>query len=260
MGKETSRKKRGEIDHEYQLALSNAGNNDLISKLEDPDPQIRTASATLLGERKCHEAIDSLCRRLVKEKALYSKIAISEALGAIGITALAELLKYIGKIGRNQHKELPAELFKKWNYPLPRDIVIRTIIKMESAALPSLCIELMDADAATAAELIDAIGHISFYCNDQSSFNILLQTLHKHTDQQVIIWKILRALQAFPNQESIDLLTLYFMQNPLPALRREAARSLGQLGSVEILKQGLNDPDPLVVVMIKRALDHNRPT
>lgn len=258
MGKETSRKKRGEIDHEYQLALSNAGNNDLISKLESNDPQVRTASATLLGERKCHEAIHSLCRRLSKEKALYTKIAISEALGQIGIHVLPELLKYIGKIGKNQHEELPTELFRKWNYPLPRDIAIRTIIKIGSAALPQLCIALQHADENSAAELIDSIGHISFYSKDQSSLGILIEALHKYHDHNLVIWKILRALQAFPNQKAIELLTVHFMNNPLPVLRWEAARSLGQLGSVEILKQGLYDPDPLVLTMIQLSLDHHK--
>lgn len=258
MDKEIARKKRGEIDHQYQSALSNDCNSDLISKLEDDDPQMRTASAIVLGEKRCHEAIDPLCRRLSKEKALYPKIAISEALGQIGVPALPELLKYIGKIGGNQHEELPTELFKKWSYPLPRDIVIRTIIKMGNAALPQLCIALEHANEKSAAELIDSIGHISFYSKDQSSLGTLIELLHKYHDHNVVIWKILRALQAFPNQKAIELLTVHFMNNPLPALRWEAARSLGQLGSVEILKQGLYDPDPLVLTMIQLSLDHHK--
>lgn len=252
------RQKRGEIDDYFKSKFSGFSSEHLIGLLEERDARTRTAAATVLGERKSLEAIAALCQRLSKEKALYSKMAVSEALANIGVSALPEMTQYIGKIGKNQHKELPGEIFKKWNYPLPRDIVIRTIVKIGTPALPHLCNTLLNADSSVAAEVIDAIGHISFYGKDHHSLDVLIAALDKYEHpavDAVVPWKILRALQAFPQQQSLDVLRKYFLDSNDPQLRREAARSLGQLGADGILVLGSNDPDSLVRKMIKMGLD-----
>lgn len=256
--KDISRQKRGEIDDYFKSQYESFSNDYLIGLLEDTDARVRTAAATVLGERKSLEAINSLCKKLVKEKALYSKIAISEALGNIGVQALPEMTKYIGKIGKNQHKELPEEIFKKWNYPLPRDIVIRTVVKMGKLALSELRNTLLKADSNVTAEVIDAIGHISFYTKDHNSLDILIETLYKYEQAMdtVVVWKVLRALQAFPQQVSLKVLRKYFLDSNDPQLRWEAARSLGQLGAGKILILGMNDPDNRVSKMVKMSLDH----
>jgi hypothetical protein len=82
----------------------------------------------------------------------------------LGESALPALIAMIGMVGKNQHHTLPNELFKKWNYPLPRGIVDRTIVKMQRAALPPLIDKLHDiSDAFVMAECVDAIGCISYY-------------------------------------------------------------------------------------------------
>jgi len=251
-----SRKKRGEIDKTFKLSFSEFSGDFLIGLLDDKDPRTRTVSATLLGEKKYYEAIPSLCKSLIVEKALYSKIAISEGLGAMGVKALPELIRYIGKIGKNHHKELPSEIFKKWSYPLPRDIVIRTIVKMGKSALPNLSDALKIADAAMAAELIDAIGHISFYSQNTDAFEVLMDVHDKHKQNEVVIWKLLRALQSFNLPKGTKILEEYFIQSAVPQLRWEAARSLGQLNEEKILKKGLNDSNPLVKKMVELGLKH----
>jgi len=224
-----ARKKRGETTEKEDEKYSFLSDRELISLISDDNSQIRTSSAKILGKRQCVQAIPALCDQFKKEEALYSKIAISGALGNLGKPALPELIKLIGKIASNQHDKLPTDIFKKWNYPCPRDIVIRTIVKMGKTAIEDLQITLKYCDVAIASEIIDAIGHISFYSDDQSSFSILKEALTKNKDNQVVIWKILRAFGAFPLKQSIDLLERFTSNSEIPALRWEAARSLGQI-------------------------------
>ena len=114
------REKRGEITTEIERQFAQYSDQELIHFLNDSDAQTRTAAATLLGRRCCLAALPTLCEQLSKETALYSRIALSEALGVIGEPALHELLGLVGNVGRNHHQTLPGTLFKKWNYPLPR--------------------------------------------------------------------------------------------------------------------------------------------
>jgi hypothetical protein len=254
--KNISKQKRGEINELIKLEFINSSGSDLINLLDDSNPQIRTAAAMLLGERQSRKAIGLLCKNLVRENALYSKIAISEALGKIGISALPDLITYIGKIGKNQHKKLPAGIFKKWNYPLPRDIVIRTIVKIGKPALPELRKTVLVAAPPIASELVDAIGYISFYNSDQHALNDLVTLVDKYQQEEVLIWKLLRALQSFTSAESINILQKYFLHSQVPELRWEAARSLAQLNAEKILILGLNDPNDLVRDMVNLGLDY----
>jgi hypothetical protein len=253
-----SRQKRGEIDHLFILNYKDCSNSVLIDMLSETDPQKRTVAATLLGKKKCHEAIELLCKCLFFEKALYSKIAISEALGNIGEPSLQEMFKYIGKIEKNQHQTLPDKLFKKWSYPLPRDIIIRTIVKIGQPSLAFLRKSVLQAEPSVAAELLDGIGHVSFYSKDQEALDDVIMVLKKHEQNEIVVWKVLRALQAFSNSKSIEILQEYFLNSNLPELRWEAARSLGQLKAEQILMQGLNDPHIKVREMVKLSLGFAR--
>jgi HEAT repeat protein len=257
--KKIARRKRGEISAEFTFQFALFSDQDLIKKLNDCDPQVRATAATILGERKSRAAIPALCSQFSHEKALYAKIAISNALSSIGVAALPELLKYIGKIGNNQHRDLPREIFKKWNYPCPRDITIRCIIRMGKPALGMLNEFLQTADETELSETIDAIGHISFYSNDQSSCDNLTGILAKYSNHKVIVWKVIRALQAFPNQQTLQVLKDFLSNSEIPQYRFEAARSLGQIASEETagyLKMAENDNDAQVRAMVKLSLKH----
>ena len=110
---QTAKEKRGfttEVENNLFISKSDI---ELISLLKSNNPKERTSSATILGQRKSEKAIFALCEQLKNEKALYSKIAISEALGKIGKPAINKLVKYLGKIGNNQHKTLPNKIFIK---------------------------------------------------------------------------------------------------------------------------------------------------
>ena len=110
----------------------------LKEKLESPLPTERTAAARVLSNHKTDECAQMLAEALIKETKLYSKIAISESLGTLGIISLKYLLPLLGKIGTNQHKTIPEEKFRKKSFPLPRDIVSRTITKIGEEALARL--------------------------------------------------------------------------------------------------------------------------
>ena len=253
---EIARRKRGEIDDSFIRDYKNLLERQLISLLGSTDPQKRTVAAVLIGKKQYFEAVELLCQVLVKEKALYSKIAISETLGDMGLNALPELINYIGVIGKNRHKKLPKEIFKKWSYPLPRDIVIRTIVKMDQRALPLLRDRLKVSEPEVVSELLDAIGHISFYTKNTDSLGDVMTSYYKHKHNKIVVWKFLRSLQSFPNQEAKDMLEMFFLESEIPELRWEAARSLGQLREKKILERGVADPNELVRKMVKMSILH----
>lgn len=257
--KQAARKVRGEINVEFTEQFEIYSDQDLLGLLNNDNPQVRTAAAKILGERRSIAAIPALCIQFSHEKALYAKIAISNALSSIGVAALPELVKYIGKTGNNQHLDLPGKIFKKWNYPCPRDIAIRSIIRMGKPALGMLNEFLQTANETELSEIIDAIGHISFYSDDQSSLINLMRILTKYQDRKVIIWKVIRALQAFPNQQTLQVLQHFLMNSDIPQFRWEAARSLGQIATKaaeEYLEMAKQDSDDQVRVMVELSLKH----
>jgi HEAT repeat protein len=257
--KQSARAARGEISTEFLGQYLRYDDRDLQQLLYDDAPQVRTAAAQILGQRRTMAAIPDLCRRLSMEKALYVRMAISNALSRIGIAAIPEMSRYIGTIGVNQYQSLPGDIFKKWDYPLPRDLVIRSIIRMGVPALAYLNKYLLQTDdKAVLSEIIDAIGYISFYSHDQSSCDNLLAVLAQYQDHTVIVWKVIRALQAFPNERVLQVLRSFLFDSPLPQHRWEAARSLGQIGTETAVNylQALSDPHQQVQKMAELAIKH----
>jgi HEAT repeat protein len=257
--KRQARKARGEITPEFTKQFEAYSEHDLSALLNDSNPQIRTASAQILGKRRDLVAIPNLCLRLKIEKALYVRLAVSDALSRIGTTAIPEMINYIGKIGGNQYRDLPSDIFQKWDYPLPRDIMIRSIMRMGTPALEELNQYLLKSDESVVCEIVDAIGHISFYSRDQSSFDNLLRIIAKHRQNELIVWKVLRALQAFPNWRAYKVLKHFLLNGNRPQFRWEAARSLGQIATKEAeehLEMAKNDSNDKVRAMVQLALKH----
>ncbi len=199
----------------------------LVDILNSDEPSARTASARILGELKNRDTLNSLISRLVIETKLYTKIALSESIALFGSEASIRLIPHLGKIGSNQHKALPEKPFPKKSYPLPRDRAARTIIRTGIAALPSLCRCLGEGEYIQVLEAVDAVGFISFYHHDTSSFNPMIMLFEKYGNDDLMIWKLLRALQSFNNQESVNILKNY-INSDIIQHRWEAERSLGQ--------------------------------
>lgn len=225
--------KRGFIEEDYEKHFENHTIVEILELLVSRNPKERTVAAKLLGKRKNKTTISPLCNALRIEKKLYSKIAISEALGKIGIDALPNLIELLGKIDCKQHKKLPSKPFKKKNYPLPRDIAARTIIKMGKEALPYLEKFILSGEQFQVSEAIDAIGYITYYTKDLRSLNNLKKCLKKYQDIRLIQWKIIRAYESFPTEDVINYLNQVLKTESDNTLFWEAKRSLEQIKRVE---------------------------
>ncbi|MFH1252965.1 MAG: HEAT repeat domain-containing protein [Candidatus Uhrbacteria bacterium] len=234
--------RRGFTTKKEDEKFSNFLSSVLIENLLSSVSKIWTSAAKILGQRKYLPAINPLCKQLTKEDKLYTKIAICEALENIGETAVPILIGYLGKIGHNQYKQLPNKFFNKWNYPCPRDIVARTIAKIGEPALPYLIKVLETKNVEQISEAIDAIGKISFYSKNFAAQSVLKKCLQKYLSNELIVWKIIRAFEAFPVDDVIRILEKYLKNSEQKMLRWEAIRSLAQIGgekSREILSEVL---------------------
>jgi HEAT repeat protein len=70
---------------------------------------------------------------------------------------------------------------------------------------------------------------------------------------------VIRALQAFPNQQALQILRDFLFNSDIPQHRFEAARSLGQIATKaaeEYLQMAKNDTDDKVRVMAQLSLKH----
>lgn len=226
MDKAAARILRGETTPELDRQMVALPEAQLFLRLNDPNPVQRTAAARALGSQQSSGAAPLLCTRLQIEKALYTRIAISEALGLIGPPAIPGLIALLGKIGANQHQTLPERGFYKRSSPLPRDIVTRTLIKIGSPALLALEKVISNGDRPAALEAIDGIGHIAWSENDRRSEPVLLSAFQTSPSDLLIQWKLIRAFQAFPSAPVRAILTEVVLSSPHPELRWEAVRSL----------------------------------
>lgn len=104
-------------------------------------------------------------------------------------------------IGSNQNKVLSNKPFNKNNYPIPRDIIARTICKIGVPALNQVKKCLHNGEYRQIIKAIDAIGFISYYNNNDECFSYIIELFIKYKNDDLMIWKLLRALQVFPNEK-----------------------------------------------------------
>ena len=221
------RKQRGQVSLMFLNQYTSEPDDVLFSMLTEDNAQVRTAAASILGERKLESAVEPLCTALAIERALYSRLAICEALVSIDEPAIDPLIALLGKIGSNQHRELPQKGFYKRSYPLPRDITARILIRMGLPVLEKLEPVLPTMERNSILEAIDVIGHISNQHADGQCLASLLALYDDFRDDDLMMWKILRAFQAFSQQQVTDILLQVIGSSGIAALRWEAVRSLG---------------------------------
>ena len=200
----------------------------LADKLKSLFPAERTAAARVLANYKTGECALILSQALISESKLYSKIAISESLGELGIISLKFLLPLLGKIGANQHKTIPDDKFRKKSFPLPRDIISRTITKIGDEALDPLEEFILKEDDSSVSEALDAYGFIIFYGNTKRDSSFLIKLFEKKQNL-LIKWKIIRALESFDDTETINFLKAVLGDPGFKVLHNEAERSLNQI-------------------------------
>ncbi len=248
--KKCNRKNRGQISSEEVEAYVHYGTEHLIEMLDTDSPQKRTIAATILGNRRDEKGILPLCTALKEEKALYSRIAMSEALGKMGEAAVPPLIKLLGKIGTNQEVKLPKKYFNKKSFPLARDMAARTIIKIGNPATPYLIKIVEEQDDYIVQQAIDALGGIAAKTCDKSALPVLINGLEIHSDNKITFWKIVRSLSGFKYSTEALLPLLNILENDYDAaIIWESARTLGQIG--------VNRPD--VVEALCKLKENNHP-
>lgn len=221
-------KKRGYVENKDLFKYENLSKNELLALLNSKVAIKRTIGAKLLSSFQEPTIMKILINKLIIEDKLYTKIALSESLGNFGEEASKELIKHLGKVGNNQYKFLPDKKFKKKSYPLPRDIIARTICKIGKPALIPLKNCLYNGDYNQILEAIDSIGYISYYEDDQTLEKDIINIIEKYKNDELMVWKLIKALQSFKSEFVKNLLKKY-SNSKLKQFRWEAERSLNQI-------------------------------
>jgi HEAT repeat protein len=202
--KELNRQKRGQVSEIEITRHQDAGDDELRRMLESDDAKQRTIAATVIGNQAIVAMIPLLGAGLTKEQSLYSRIAISEALGKIGKAAVMPLIALLGKVGANQETELPTKYFDKKSYPLARDMAARTLVKIGAPAIDGLIERIESGDGFETQQAIDALGGIVSKTNDQRALSVLLGVLTGYSANEITVWKIVRALTPSKPWERLD--------------------------------------------------------
>lgn len=207
---------------------------ELLALLDHKDAVPRTAAASLLQmtpETEIPIAV-ALVQRLSIEKCLYTRLAICEALEKGDRETTLQMIPFLGKIGTNQHKKLPDRVSQKKSYPLPRDIIARSLAKMPPEVFPILLHVLQENDPEIICEVLDAIGFMAFYHLQLSTpehAEAVFAVIERYQDNRLLLWKAIQCLCAFPSQKTERLLLEFAAQDNL--LGKEAKNSLKRLSS-----------------------------
>ncbi|MFT5859663.1 MAG: hypothetical protein ACI865_001767 [Flavobacteriaceae bacterium] len=184
----------------------------------------RTMGARILSNHRTEKAVDHLINALRIERKLYSKIEMCNSLVELNELSINPLIMCLGYMGSNQHKIVPEREFLKDSYPLPRDIVGRTLVRIGGRAIPELLLKLETDNLIVLSEVIDAIGHINFYAKAENIYGALKRCYNRNKSEDLIKWKIIRAFSGINESEDFLKELLGEMEND--RLKREIERSL----------------------------------
>lgn len=190
----------------------------------------RSVAVRLLSSKTSDDDVLTLTllNRLCIEKSLYTKLELCTALEKGDITTARQMIEYLGVIGTNQHKTLPNHVSKKISYPLPRDIIARSLGRMDICVFPALLEVLHSKDVMKLLEVIDAIGFMVFYHQELSSIqNLKYMTdlIDLYSSNEMIVWKATICLSAFTLNESINYLNALITRYNQQIIKDEVVRS-----------------------------------
>jgi len=115
------------------------------------------------------------------------------------------------------------------NYPLPRDIAARTLVRIGPTAMDELIKCLNSDDRSVLSEAIDAIGFISFYNGQNIAYYSLIECISRIHINDLIRWKIYRSMSAFHESETFLKEQILIVSNC--SLRLEIERSLSLINT-----------------------------
>lgn len=217
---------RGMIDDIIIDKVNQLSYDELIEGLRS-SPQYRSACIRLLA-LKYHtkpEFTSILLNLLQKEKALYTKIEIQNQLSVYG--NIAKMCQYLGVIGTNQYKTIPMRSSLKKSYPLPRDIIARSLANISMERFDQFYSLLPTLTVSQFQEAIDALGYLCFYHRQiitDEMYAFILDCFTKHQDNQLITWKLITCLSSF--HMSYDFLLTVKKTQKHPTILEEVERSL----------------------------------
>lgn len=224
-------KSRGKITSEDLQKYTIHTQIELLEMLTSKEAYKRTIAVNMLSKKEdlTNDLIRLFLHALKQEKKLYTKIELCNALSKGGVQSAKIMVEYLGKIGNNQHTELPSKGFNKKSYPLPRDIIARTLARMEEEILPVLIGVLKTNNISAIREVIDAIGFLCFYNSIHTNtyiINELILCLRTNFEDNMIRWKLVRAFESFNDINIINILKDIEEKDIVLAIRNEAKRSL----------------------------------
>jgi FOG: HEAT repeat len=226
---QTKLQNRGFVTEKEIQDFNSLSKEELLELLDSENAAIRSAAAYHLSAVD-EEVTRALLRRLLLEECLYTRLAICESLQKGNIHTAKQMLNYLGKIGDNQHKVLPKADSKKKSFPLPRDIIARTLGRMDVSVYPVLIDTIKGKDKNMISEALDAIGYMVFYHPELSipqNAEPIYSLFKRYAENNLILWKALLCLSAFKLDKSYEVLLKFSTDDSV--LGMEARRSLGLL-------------------------------
>lgn len=217
--------KRGYIQHLDFASTASKSAKKNLAMLKSESALDRSIAAKMLQFKiDRSEVVKALLLHLEKEDALYTRLEICDTLALSGPEGAQIMMDYLGKIGDNQYCSLPKRISKKASYPLPRDIVARTMGKMERNCIQVLLEGLKTNDLNKLRELIDGIGYLCSRenCNKNKVFRAL-KSCYDRTDDEIVRWKIVIAYRTVKPYSINELKMLSKGKN---IIAREAKASL----------------------------------
>lgn len=204
MDKYQQRKQRGWVETSDLLAYKDKFLSELKAMLTVEDARERTIAVQLLP-LDC-ELTNILLNSLANESALYTRLAIMEKLEHGDQATAQKMIPFLASIGNNQHHS-PTSPSKKKSFPLPRDLIARSLGRMNPKIFSILLESAQRLPLSQLSELIDAIGYMAFYHPEVATtenFHQFLEIQKRYRDKPLIQWKLLICFSAFP--QSVDFL------------------------------------------------------
>lgn len=218
------RKQRGWIDNNELADYKEKSIAELRTLLSSKKPSERTIAARLLP-LDC-DTTNILLDTLVSEPALYTRLAITEKLESGDAMTAQQMIPFLATIGKNQHQS-PFVPSKKKSFPLPRDLIARSLGRMKPAIFPTLLQAATQLPAEQLSELIDAIGYMAFYnpsLATAGNYQTLLEIRDSHSSGPLIQWKFLICFSAFPQSKELLLKEEQFAAEAQRSLKLLAAK------------------------------------
>ncbi|MBK2401780.1 hypothetical protein [Erysipelothrix sp. strain 2 (EsS2-6-Brazil)] len=225
---------RGYLDLNIVTQCADFSDDALVKQLNAKTAQERTAAVHVGARRWNYEPwfVDLLLKQLMNEKALYTRLEICRVLEGGNNDVAAAMMPYLGEIGHNQHQNIPKAVSRKRSYPLPRDIIARTLGNMNAAILYTMIDSLGSLSQNQVSEFVDAYGYFISehpHLATQAHLNVIEYLINTYADDDLILWKCMQCLSVFPLDRALEILNSQYLTCDHPTIQSEIKRSIHQI-------------------------------